>query len=85
MLFVVFFLSIQINMPPARRRRARTGNHRRTAMRNTQCDYRADRGLGAGQMSTLMTIQQCIGQCLISAHTFLQFGIISMLIRTLVL
>lgn len=72
-------------MPPARRRRARTGNHRRTAMRNTQCDYRADRGLGAGQMSTLMTIQQCIGQCLISAHTFLQFGIISMLIRTLVL
>ena len=72
-------------MPPIRNRRNRTGHHRRRPMRDTQCDYRADRGLNAGQMSTLKTIQQCISHCLIAGNTFMQYGMITMLLRLLVL
>ena len=35
-------------MPRQRPRRRRTRNHRRRVVRDTQCDYHADRSLNAG-------------------------------------
>ena len=72
-------------MPRQRPRRRRTGNHRRRPVRDTQCDYRADRSLNAGGISELRTIQECWFHCLMATNSIMQLIAVSLYIRQLAL
>ena len=72
-------------MPRQRPRRRRTGNHRRRPVRDTQCDYRADRSLNAGGVSKLCTFQECWFHGLMATNSMLQLIACSMYIRQLAL
>ena len=72
-------------MPRQRPRRRCTGNHRRRAVRDTQCDYRADRSLNAGGISDLRNIQACWSHCMMATNSIMQLIIVSIFIRQLAL